>query len=593
MRLAPCLLILAAAAASPAAARPSTGEASLAVIREDVASGRIDAETGLLESLRLVFAPERTDDRYVPEARTPLRCLTPVLIEYRAQKAVLSSATVREIEGYLARGGPSLRATYFSPSGTFELTYTTSGVDAVPATDVNPANGIPDFVERCAEYADESWTVTVDDLGFMAPLLPGDGTYDIFFENMGAYGFTSVAGSTTEITIDNNFVGFPPNDDPDGDQLGAAKVTIAHELKHASQYTNNGWSEDGWVELDATWMEDIVYDVTNDYYNYINFSGAESQLVRPWLSLEEGGTGSYEDCIWEHYLTEKHGNQFMVDLYDRRRSFPSENMKTSYQQILGTYASNWDEAYPEYLDWCWFTGTRAEPPYGFGESTTYRRMELRGPAIAAYPFALPDSVDHLAAHPRRFNPGSPALSPRVLFDGLDSHTNFTVSVIVSENAGGFTITHPAVGAGNVVDYTVPLPWSSIEYVGVIVTNSKRTGGVATYSLEVSEVTGSTGAEIATGTPFDRMTLLPNTPNPFVSSTWIRFAVPSTTRGSLKIVDVAGRVVRTLVDGSIAAGRGEIAWDARNQAGRQVPAGVYWARLETPEGSVARKIMVVR
>ncbi len=594
MRLAPCLIVLAVAtlAASPAAARPETGEASLAAIREDRSLGRIDLETSLLETFRLVFAPERAADRYVPQDHAQVRCLTPVIIEYRAVKATLSAAAVQEIEGYLNRGGATTRAVVFSPGGKFELTYLTTGPDAVPTADVAPANGIPDFVERCAEYADESWAVVIDNLGFMAPLLPADGTYDISFENMGAYGYTSIAGATTEIVLENNFFGFPPNQDPDGDQLGAAKATMAHEFKHASQYTNNGWSEDGWVELDATWVEDIVYDATNDYYNYINTNGAESQLVRPWLSLEFGGTGTYEDCLWEHYLSEKHGNQFIVDLYVRRDGFPAENMKTSYQEVLMDYGSSWDVAYPEFMDWCWFTGSRAEPSYGFGEATTYRRQELRVPAVAVFPYAATDSVEHLASHPRRFNPGGPGLSPRIQFDGVDSATNFTVSVIVSEG-GTFTVTHPALSAGNTLDYTIPLPWSSIEYVGVVVTNSRRQGTTIAYTMSVTEGTGSVGAELVTGESFGRMTMLPNSPNPFAGSTSIRFALPASTRGSLKIVDVAGRVVRTLVDGAIAQGRGEIAWDATNQAGRRVPAGVYWARLETEEGSVSRKIMVMR
>jgi hypothetical protein len=220
-------------------------------------------------------------------------------------------------------------------------------------------------------------------------------------------------------------------------------------------------------------------------------------------------------------------------------------------------------------------------------------MELRSPAVAAFPYAASDSVEHLGAHPRRFNPGNPSLSPRIQFDGLDSHPNFTVSVIVSELAGPFTVTHPTVGAGNVVDYTVPIPWSAIEYVGVIVTNSRRMGNPASYTLDVTEASGTVGAETASEGSVERLTLLPNTPNPFAASTSIHFAVPSATRGSLKIVDVAGRVVRTLIDGTIPAGRGQITWDATNQAGRRVPAGVYWARLETAEGSAARKLLAIR
>lgn len=576
-----------------AQARPQNAEDALHALAKDRAEGRVSEEASLLEAFRLVFAPDRVSARYQPENHGPVRCLTPTIVEFEAAKSRLSRSAVQEIEGYLTPKTSGLRAVYFSPGGKFQLTYDTVGANAPPSTDTTPANGIPDFVERCAQYFDYSWTYEIDTLGFRAPALPGDGTYDVFFANMGAYGFTSVAGTTTEITIENNFVGFPPNDDPDGDQLGAAKVTIAHEFKHASQFTNNAWSEGGWVELDATWMEDIAYDAANDYYNYINPTGSQSQLVQPWAALDAGGTGSYEDCLWQHYLSEKHGNQFIVDLYDRRRTIPSENMKTSYSQILGTYGSSWEVAYPEFMEWCWFTGSRAEAGFGFGESTTYRRMELRDPNVAVYPFTDNDNVDQISGHPRRFNPGNPTLSPRVQFDGLDGHATFVVSVIVKETAGAFTVTHPTLGAGNVADYTVPLPWSAISYVGVIVTNAKRTGGPVNYSLTVSETASATGIETSFLSDPERLSILPNSPNPFTTNTAIRFAVPRATRGSLKVVDVAGRVVRTLLDGTIERGANEVKWDATNHAGKRVPAGVYWARLETADGSDARKMLRIQ
>src|SRR5262249_7602968 len=152
-----------------------------------------------------------------------------------------------------------------SPLGHFIFTYVTAGPDSVPDVDVDPADGVPDFVERCATYADRAWTTEIDSLGFTAPLLPIGGIYPIEFMGLPAYhyGYTEVIGATTHIVLHHNFVqgfGWPgPNDDPDGTQLGRAKVTIAHEFKHASQYTNSIWSEGwSWCELDAVWMEDIV-----------------------------------------------------------------------------------------------------------------------------------------------------------------------------------------------------------------------------------------------------------------------------------------------------------------------------------------------
>ncbi|UCF09939.1 MAG: hypothetical protein JSW65_07730, partial [Candidatus Bipolaricaulota bacterium] len=527
------------------------------------------------------------------QTRTLLRCFTPTIREYYEARNDLSAEAVTEIEGYLAPKTSNLRATYDSPDGLFEFTYTTTGGDAVPATDVDPANGIPDRVERCAEYADYSWHVEIDTLGFCAPALPTDGTYDVSFASMGAYGYTTLSGYTTRIVLHNTFIGFPPNDDPDGNALGAAKVTMAHEFKHASQFTNSNWSEGDWVELDATWMEDIVFDGCNDYYNYINQTNGGSQLANPELPLDYGGGGSYEDCLWQHYLSETYGNAIVLDVWDLRAANSSVTMKNTYQTAQGLYGTEWDESYPKYMEWCWFTGSRAEPPFGFDEAGRYLRMVLRESPSETYPCRRSDQVDQLAAHARRFNPGAATGYARVIFNGDDAHENFTVSVICEEPDGTFSIVQPTLDGNQDCDYTVTQPWTDLLYVGVIVTNSRRSGGNQSYTLQVLDDPGGTGVSGSANANAELLTLLPNRPNPSAGPTAIRYSVPAPTRGSVRVYDVAGRLIRTLHEGTLPAGRGEIIWDTRNQAGELVPAGVYWSRVETERNSAARKLMLVR
>ncbi|NNE44105.1 MAG: T9SS type A sorting domain-containing protein [Gemmatimonadetes bacterium] len=571
----------------------ATSRAAMDRLTADRAAGTIDEETYLLEAFRFNFAPEKSSARYVPQQRELLKCFTPQMMDYSRAKAGLSQAAVDEIEGYLNPASTARRATYISPGGNFEFTYFTTGANAVSATDVSPANGIPDFVERCAEYMDESWDNQITTLGFTAPALGTNNLYEVSFAPQGSYGFTSAGtGGQSSITLHNTFLGFPANTDPDGNQLGAAKVTCAHEFKHGSQFTNNGWSEGGWVELDATWVEDITYDATNDYYNYINFNSSNSQLSDPWLALDNGGTGLYEDCLWQHFLSEKYGNQIIVDLWDRRAAFPTENMKQSYQQTMMLYGTEWDVAWPEMYEWAWFTGSRAEPPFGFGEATSYLRMNLRQGAISSYPSNISDAVDQIAAHPFRFNPGTTGMNPQIAFNGEDAHLNFTVSVIV-EDASSFTITQPALDANQDFTYVVPQTWDQITYVGVIVTNSKRSTGTKTYTLDVTETMGAVDVSVSPGPQVDRLQLHAAAPNPFRAATDIRFSMPRDERATVRILDVAGRTVRVLQDGVFVAGENTVRWDGRNNAGVKVPAGVYWSRVETAEGSVARKIVAVR
>ncbi len=60
-----------------------------------------------------------------------------------------------------------------------------------------------------------------------------------------------------------------------------------------------------------------------------------------------------------------------------------------------------------------------------------------------------------------------------------------------------------------------------------------------------------------------------------------------------ILDVSGRVVRVLMNGSQPAGRYSLSWDARNDAGSRMPGGVYLTRVETAGGVQTGKVVLSR
>ena len=89
-----------------------------------------------------------------------------------------------------------------------------------------------------------------------------------------------------------------------------------------------------------------------------------------------------------------------------------------------------------------------------------------------------------------------------------------------------------------------------------------------------------------------LSLLVPQPNPFRTRTEIRYYVPKNGALSLTIHDVAGRRVRTLVNGPEAVGSRKVWWDRRTAEGTKVAAGVYYVRLATPEGVRSRKVVVL-
>jgi hypothetical protein len=92
----------------------------------------------------------------------------------------------------------------------------------------------------------------------------------------------------------------------------------------------------------------------------------------------------------------------------------------------------------------------------------------------------------------------------------------------------------------------------------------------------------------------RFTLYQNAPNPFNPVTNIRFDVPPEGgQVTLRIYDVGGRLVRTLVDGMQSPGQKTIAWDGRNEAGNPVATGTYLYRLTGKGFERTRKMVLLR
>lgn len=85
-------------------------------------------------------------------------------------------------------------------------------------------------------------------------------------------------------------------------------------------------------------------------------------------------------------------------------------------------------------------------------------------------------------------------------------------------------------------------------------------------------------------------LLQNYPNPFNPTTTIDYQIPRATQVKLVIFNAMGKRVRGLVDAWQNPGKYRITWDARNDAGMQVAAGVYFYRMNAG-GYVDRKKMI--
>ena len=150
---------------------------------------------------------------------------------------------------------------------------------------------------------------------------------------------------------------------------------------------------------------------------------------------------------------------------------------------------------------------------------------------------------------------------------------------------------PPSGTGSVVftfDVDLGAAAGDLGYIDIWLTT--MTGDSALVEVEL--VAGTvTGAE--TNTTPKVAILYQNYPNPFNPSTSIEFSLPAREKVSLKVFDVSGRLVRTLVDGPLSDGVHRYTWDGRNQRGSSVSSGVYFYVLRSETIRQSRKAVLLR
>jgi hypothetical protein len=471
------------------AAEVSPGQKFLAHVDVDVANGTLSAEEGLMIKFYHVFDRDQVPAQYRVDDFAPLKCVTPLVSEFQTMRPTMSRVSVEQIDSYLTV--EESRASYTSPSGHFLLTYYTIGGNAVPTQDVNPANGIPDFVEKIALYFDESWEIEVVENQFQAPPI-GAGTYSISFVDQASYGYTTVVNYSTGLTrivMHPNFQGFPPNDDPEGNVWGAAKVTAAHEFKHATQFATSRWSEGGWNEVDAVWAEDLVFDYVNDYYNYLP---GDSPIRHPEISLDGGptGTGSYEDCVWEIWMSETYGNQIITDYWEWRRNHTTQGVMYSWEAILGDYGISLADGWANFTTWNYGTGYRAVPGVGYEEAADYPYGNFVA-YTTSYPFSHSGSVAHLAANFIRLMgfDGETVGTLDIQLDGADSGGPMTLGVHITKEDGTGAIETVTLDEYNDYYYSCQVPLQDIAWAGIIIGNSAQFGVNLSYDVSVFHTEG--------------------------------------------------------------------------------------------------------
>ena len=122
-----------------------------------------------------------------------------------------------------------------------------------------------------------------------------------------------------------------------------------------------------------------------------------------------------------------------------------------------------------------------------------------------------------------------------------------------------------------------------------------TGGIAAFNGTITSVPGQQQPPVSLP---EHITLMQNYPNPFNPSTTIAFAVPASSLVTIRVYDILGREVRTLLNGVQNAGQSQVTWDGTNNSDARAASGIYYYRLETslPDGTTqtsSRKMLLLK
>lgn len=138
-------------------------------------------------------------------------------------------------------------------------------------------------------------------------------------------------------------------------------------------------------------------------------------------------------------------------------------------------------------------------------------------------------------------------------------------------------------------------WLDYEAIGIYMT-TYMAGFGWDYRFKVDSSVGVGGYDPHSTTRPNSFTLSQNYPNPFNPKTDIRYQIPdykSSLHTVLKIYNILGQEVRTLIDEEKEPGYYTVTWNGRDSNGTQVPCGVYFYRLTAGDFTATRRMVLIK
>lgn len=255
----------------------------------------------------------------------------------------------------------------------------------------------------------------------------------------------------------------------------------------------------------------------------------------------------------------------------------------------------YDDGVPE-DGWSWAWTPGSEP--GLGNYFKPPSYPVQIQDVRIYVFALGTSGFRVRILDDDGPGGSPGtiLSDQLVSSpvmGLNTVDVSSQNIIINDGAfyvAWIQFAETAASVGR--DHTTPFSRRPLEFTG----SWSEFRNKETEDLMIHATVGAPPG-VEEGTDFQpqlsKFVLLQNHPNPFHHTTMVSFALPSLGPTSLKVFDLAGRLVKNLLDAEKKAGSYRVEWNGRDEKGLEVPSGIYFYKLTTPGKILTRKMILLK
>ena len=180
---------------------------------------------------------------------------------------------------------------------------------------------------------------------------------------------------------------------------------------------------------------------------------------------------------------------------------------------------------------------------------------------------------------------------RVLI-GMIRALDENISDVLPAGQGLIATLHFSSGSGSVPELKMtpwPLSAGELNFDMVDEKGSSICRKKGEVPLPITHGTSEPAVDVQAA-PFE---LKGNFPNPFNPETIIKFNLPQASAVSLKVYNILGQVVNTLVDEPLDAGSHSVMWNGTNAQGRDVASGVYFYRINAGGYESIEKMTLLR